>query len=272
MDELKKVATSLRKKIVHMHSISGESHIASALSICDILAVLYFKVLKLDKKNIKSEKRDRVILSKGHAASALYAVLAKKGILPESYLETYCKNGGKLCGHSDDCLLDGIEAPTGSLGHGLSIGAGMALASKNDRLDNRVFVIMGDGECNEGSVWEAAMFSAHHKLDNLTVIIDRNNLQGLGRTEEVIKLEPLLEKWLAFGWCGIKINGHDYNSLIKCLMKTPYKKGYPTIIIADTHKGRGVSFMEDRLEWHYKSPNALQARQAITELEKGYIY
>lgn len=263
MKKLAIIARDIRKKIIGMHARSGASHIGSALSVVDILTVLYFRILKLRPES----KRDHFILSKGHAGSALYAVLAKKKIIPERHLATYCRDGGRLCGHSDNNRLDGIEASTGSLGHGLSIACGMAIAARHDKKKSRIFVLMGDGECNEGSVWEAAMFAAHHRLDNIVVIIDRNHLQGMGRTEEVMGLEPLLGKWTSFGWKGRRIDGHNLKEIEKACLRGPFSRGKPSVIIAETSKGKGVSFMEDQLEWHYKSPNRQQSKQAISELD-----
>jgi len=268
MKALETIARDIRKDIVKMHSCSGSAHIGSALSIVDILAVLYFKILKINPKNPRAKIRDRFILSKGHAASALYATLATRKILPKTYLQGYCKNGGMLCGHADNYELPGIEAATGSLGHGLSIACGMALAAKHDGAKNRVFVVMGDGECNEGSVWEAAMFARHKRLDNITAIVDRNHLQGMGDTEKVMRLEPFLKKWFSFGWKGCTVNGHNLKEIQKACTKLPFARNYPTVIIAETVKGKGVSFMEDRLEWHYKSPDKEQLKQALVELDK----
>jgi len=266
MNDLEKISASIRKDIVRLHLKAGSSHIASSLSAVDILTALYFRILKLDKKDPCSNKRDRFILSKGHAATALYATLEKKGFLSKKCLDSYCSDGGKLCGHADNSGVKCIEAATGALGHGLSIACGMAMALKNDLNKARCFVLMGDGECNEGSVWEAALFAAHHELDAVTVIIDRNKLQGLGKTEDVLRLEPLLEKWQAFGWAGATVDGHDHKELEQVLSKVPFVKGKPTVIIARTVKGKGVSFMENRLEWHYKSPTGEQSKQAFEEL------
>lgn len=266
MREIKKISTHIRQSVLKMHTRAGESHIGSALSVVDILAVLYFKVLKIFPGKPRDEKRDILILSKGHAASALYAALAARGILKKSALDSYCKNGGRLCGHSDDANLPGIEIPTGSLGHGLSVACGMAKAFKNDKKRNRIFVVMGDGECGEGSVWEAALFASHHKLDNITVIVDRNRLQGLGRTEEVLRLEPFIKKWAAFGWQVEEVNGHEHKEIEDACRKAPYEIGFPSVIIANTIKGRGISFMEDKLEWHYKSPTMEEYEKAMIEL------
>ncbi|MDD5439618.1 MAG: transketolase [Candidatus Omnitrophica bacterium] len=266
MSGLKKTAQAIRRDIVRMHAAANSSHIGSSLSSVDILTVLYFRILAVGPKKNCRPDRDRFILSKGHAATALYATLAERGILPRSCLSGYSTDGGRLPGHADNAGLACIEAATGSLGHGLALASGMAIAGKNDKYKSRYFVLLGDGECDEGSVWESALFAAHHKLDRITAIIDRNRLQGMGKTEEVIRLEPLLKKWTAFGWSGITVDGHDHAELEKVLSKIPLVKGKPTVIIANTVKGKGVSFMEDRLEWHYKSPTKDQLAQALKEL------
>jgi len=261
-----KIATEIRKKIVRMHAKSGSSHIGSALSVVDILTVLYFDILKINLKNPWVENRDRFILSKGHAASALYATLSQQGFFPEEILDEYCIDGGRLPGHSTMHCVLGVEVSTGSLGHGLPMSVGIAVAAKHDGYKYRVFVLLSDGECDEGSVWEAAMFAAHHKLDNLIVIIDRNELQAFGRTEEVVNLEPLGDKWAAFGWVVKEIDGHNFLEIEDALCRVPFKKNRPSIIIAHTIKGKGVSFMENQLAWHYKSPNKEQLEIALKEL------
>ena len=263
-----KISPEIRKKILEMKFASQGSHIGSALSCVDILTVLYFKILNIDSKNPRSENRDRFILSKGHAGSALYSTLAKRGFFPESELENYCKNGTKLSCHSTRGCLPGVEVSTGSLGHGLPIGAGMALAGKKDGKKHRVFVLMSDGECDEGSNWEAALFASHHKLDNLIAIIDYNKLQALGKTNEVLNLEPLKDKWTAFGWRVAEVNGHNFSEMEAILEKVPFEKQKPSLIIVHTIKGKGVSFMEKKLEWHYKSLNKELFDSAIKEINK----
>lgn len=241
------------------------SHIGSALSCVDILTVLYFKILSINPKNSLAENRDRFILSKGHAVSALYATLAQRGFFPEDILDSYCINGGKLPGHSTMNCVPGVEVSTGSLGHGLAIGAGMALAGKRENKKYRVFVLMSDGECDEGSVWETAMFASHHRLDNLIAIVDYNKFQGLGRTNDVLNLEPLKDKWISFGWQAQEIDGHNFNEIEKSLS---IKRNKPSVIIAHTIKGKGISFMENKLEWHYKSPNKEEYNLALKELNQ----
>lgn len=251
MADYQEISKEIRKKIIKMKYESQEGHLGSALSCVDILNVLYFKTLNIDPKNPLDENRDRFILSKGHASAALFAVLAQKGFFPEEMLGTYCKDGSMLAGHPTRGCVPGVEASTGALGHGLPMGVGMALAGKNDNKNYRVFVMMSDGECDEGTTWEAALFSAQHKLDNLTVIIDYNKWQAFGRTSEVLNLEPLAEKWGAFGWAAKQINGHDFTEIENALSAVPFEKGKPNVIIANTVKGKGVPFIEDKLESHY---------------------
>lgn len=265
--DYQKTATAIRKKILKMKLVTKGSHIGSALSCVDILTVLYFKILKLNTKNAKDPGRDRFILSKGHAASALYATLVERGFAPENKLEEYCQDGSSMAGHSMRDSVPGVEVSTGSLGHGLPIGIGMAVAAKNDRRKNRVFVLMSDGECDEGSTWEAALFAAHHKIDNLVAIIDYNKIQSFGRTNEVLNLEPFKQKWESFGWQVHEVDGHNFSDLEKTFAALPFKKDAPNVIIAHTIKGKGVSFMEDKLEWHYKNPNQEQYDIALKELE-----
>jgi len=261
-----KISKDIRKKILKMMYESQTSHIGSCLSCVEILTILYFRILKIDPKNPLTEKRDRFILSKGHGAAALYATLGQRGFFPEKILDTYCQDGGKLPGHSTRNCVSGVEVSTGSLGHGLPMGVGMAVAAKNDGKDYRIFVLMSDGECEEGSVWEAAMFATHHKLDNLIGIIDYNKLQAFGRTNEIMALEPLKDKWSAFGWEVKEVNGHNFSDMEKALSKIPFKKGKPSLLIAHTIKGKGISFMEDKLEWHYKNLTEGEYELALKEL------
>lgn len=253
----------IKKSIIHMTHYSKSSHVGSCLSIVDILYVLYFKVLNIDPAKPKKPKRDIFILSKAHASAALYAVLAQRGFFPKSYLNKFCIDKGILPGHLDKESAPGIEISGGSLGHGLSIGVGLALANSKDRNPGKIFVLLGDGECNEGSVWEAIMLAATLRLDNLTAIVDYNKLQGFGKTNEVIKQKNMAARWKAFGWEVFEIDGHDLKETEKVLRR-PSKM--PKVVIAHTTKGKGVSFMEDRLEWHYKSPDDEQRRKAMEEL------
>lgn len=264
--DYKEISKNIRKKALKMAFSAQGSHIGSALSCVDILAVLYFKTMIVDPQNPWAPDRDRFILSKGHAASALYATLSLRGFFSEKILNTYCKNKGKLGGHPSIHCMPGVEVSTGSLGHGLAMGAGMALAGKLDREKYRVFVLVSDGECDEGSVWETAMFASHHKLDNLVAIIDYNKLQAFGRTNKVLNLEPLKEKWLSFGWQAKEIYGHSFPQIERALNRIPFRKNKPNMIIAHTIKGKGISFMEDKLEWHYKSPNHEEYILALKEL------
>ena len=261
-----KIAKKIRIKILEMVFNSQASHVGSAFSVVDILTVLYFNILSIDIKKPWAEDRDRFILSKGHASAALYATLALRGFFHEDILKKYCINGGVLPGHSTINCVPGVEASTGSLGHGLSMGIGMAIAGKFNKNDYRVFVLLSDGECDEGSVWEAAMFAAHHRLDNLIAIVDYNELQAFGQTKEVVELEPFAEKWASFGWEAKKINGYDFSEIQDVLSNVPLSRNKPSVIVAKTIKGRGVSFMENKLAWHYKSPNRDQYKLALKEL------
>ncbi|MFH1968268.1 MAG: transketolase, partial [bacterium] len=265
--DYKQIAKEIRKKILKMIFISQAPHIGSAFSAVDILTVLYFKIMNLDPQNASMENRDRFILSKGHAASVLYATLAHRGFFPEENLETYSLNGSKLTGELTN-WTPGVEVSTGGLGHGLPMGVGMALAAKRDNLNHRTFVLMGDGECDEGSTWETAMFASHHKLDNLIGIVDYNKLQAFGRTNEVMNLEPFADKWAAFGWSVKEIHGHNYLQIEEALSNIPFEKGKPSMIIAHTIKCKGISFMEDRLDSHYKPPTKEQYKLALKEIEQ----
>ena len=266
MNMFEKTAIEIRKKIIDMAYRSNASHIGSALSSVELLTALYFIIMKIDEKNPVWEERDRFILSKGHGAAALYATLAQRGFFSDIILNEYCADGGRLEAHTNINCVPGVEATTGSLGHGLSIGAGMALAGKCDKKEYRVFVIVGDGECDEGSIWESALFASHHHLDNLVVIVDYNKLQAFGKTNDVLNLEPFAEKWMAFGWSIKEINGHDLLQITSSLEKIPFQKGKPSIVIANTIKGKGISFMENRLDCHYKSLDEKSYKQATEEL------
>jgi transketolase len=235
--------------------------------MADILAVLYGGVLRVKPDEPAWQRRDRLIVSKGHAAAAVYAALAERGFFPRQLLETYCQDGSTLTGHISH-RVPGVEFSTGSLGHGLSLACGIALAGRQGD-GFRAFVILSDGECDEGSVWEAALFASHHRLDNLAAIIDYNKIQSFGRVDEVLALEPFAAKWRAFGWTVAEIDGHDHDALRATLEAAPAEEGRPTAIIAHTVKGKGVSFMEDRLAWHYKSPSEEQLDEALRELEGG---
>ena len=259
----KKVSTELRYEVINMSHRAKAAHLASSLSCVDILTVLYGSVLKLDSAYLKAPDRDRFILSKGHAAAALYAALAFKGIIDPNDLLNYGKEGSLLEEHPSP-KLHGVETATGSLGHGLPIANGMALSSKITGTRFRVFVLMGDGECNEGSVWEAAMFATQNSLHNLTAIIDYNKWQATGRTNEVLGKASLPEKWNSFGWDVQEVDGHDHHQLFDVLTKTD--NTCPKMIIAHTLKGKGVSFMEDDNNWHYRVPVVQDVHAAQVEL------
>lgn len=260
-------AQRIRLHVLDMIYKSQSSHIGSCYSIADILTVLYNGILNIKPHEPNYPDRDRFILSKGHAAAVLYAVLAEAGFFPPSILEKFNQDGSQLSGHVSS-HLPGIEVSTGSLGHGLSIGCGMALAAKRNHHDYKVWVLLSDGECDEGSNWEAALFAPHHHLNNLQVIIDYNKIQSLGNVSDILKLEPLVDKWKAFGWQVCEVNGHDLDAMFALFSTLSLEKEKPTIVIAHTIKGKGVSFMENELLWHYKSPNLEQYKQAKFELSK----
>jgi len=252
--QLSIICQNIRKKIVEMIFVSQTSHIGSALSCVEILVALYFNILRISPYKPFSENRDIFILSKGHAVSALYAVLAERGFFNEKLLNTYCANGSQLPGHVSQGFIPGIEVSTGSLGHGLAIANGIALAGKRDKEKYRIFVLLSDGECDEGSTWEAILFASHHKLDNLVAIIDYNKWQAFGRTKEVLNLEPFKKKWVDFGWAAKEVDGHNLKEILKVFQKIPFKKNKPSVVIAHTVKGKGLPFLEDKLESHYRPP------------------
>jgi transketolase len=246
---------------------ANASHVGSCLSMADILAVLYGGVLRVDPARPDWGDRDRFILSKGHGGAAVYATLAERGFFPVKWLDTYCENDSPLAGHITHHGVPGVEVSTGSLGHGLGIACGMALAGKRRGRPYRVFALLSDGECDEGSTWEAALFAPHHHLDNLIAIIDYNKIQSFGTVRDVLDLEPFADKWAAFGWCVRVLDGHNHAQLSAVLSTVPLDFGKPTLVLADTVKGKGVAFMEDQLAWHYKSPDAHQLASALAELE-----
>jgi transketolase len=232
--------------------------------MADLLAVVYGRALKHDPKRPDWDERDWFLLSKGHGAAALYAVLAERGFFPSAELEGYGDAGSRLLGHASH-HVPGVELSTGSLGHALGVGCGIALAAQREQRSNRVFVLLSDGELDEGSNWEAILFAPHHRLDNLAVLVDYNKIQSFGRVEEVLQLEPLVDKWAAFGWEVREIDGHDHAAIERALRK-PSRKGIPFVVIAHTVKGKGVKFMENDLAWHYRSPSVDQLKQALDEL------
>jgi transketolase len=259
------LARRTRIQALQMVYRARASHIGSALSICDIVAVLYGQVLRIDPKLPKSQQRDRFILSKGHACVAVYGVLAEMGFFPVEELLTYGQDHSLLMNHISH-KVSGVEFSTGSLGHGLPFGTGKALAAKRSKQEWRTYVLLSDGELGEGSNWEAMMFAAHHQLDNLVAIIDYNKLQSLTTVDKTMRIEPLADKAQAFGWAVREVDGHDHATLAKLLNATPWELGKPSFLIAHTTKGKGVSFMENSVDWHYKSPSADQLALALGEL------
>lgn len=266
--ELEEIAKNIRKEIVEQVYRAGSGHPGGSLSIADILTVLYFYELNIDEKNPNWEDRDRFVLSKGHCAPALYASLANRGFFDLEKLKEFRNINGKLQGHPDMTKIPGVDMTTGSLGQGLSAANGMAIAGKLDKKDYRVYCLLGDGEIEEGQVWEAAMAASQYKLDNLCVIVDNNNLQIDGTIEEVMSSKPIDEKFRSFGFQIIKIDGNDIDEIIKAFDVARNVKGKPTCIIAKTIKGKGVSFMENQVKWHGKAPNEEEFKQAIAELSK----
>ena len=264
---LKQQAAILRGRVIEMSHAAQAAHLASSLSCCDIVTAAYWHALRIDPADPKAPLRDRFILSKGHAAAALYAALAFKGYFPLAELDTFCQDGGRLAEHPPANLLPGVEAATGSLGHGLPLGIGMALSARiKGGGDFRVFALLSDGENNEGSVWEAAMFAAAQKLENICVIVDYNKWQATARSNDTLMLAPLRDKWAAFGWDAHEIDGHDIGVLAQLMQRIPNGSGKPVALIANTVKGKGVSFMEDDNNWHYRAPTAEEVVKARKEL------
>lgn len=265
-ERLKEIATEIRRDIIRSVSAAGSGHPGGSLSAADIVTALYFHKMKVDPSNPKWEDRDRFILSKGHGAPVLYAALAEKGFFPKEELLKLRHIDAMLQGHPDMKGTPGVEMSTGSLGQGFSTSIGMALASKLDQKENRIYVLLGDGEVQEGIVWEAAMAAAHYQLDNLTAILDFNGLQIDGCTDEVMCINPIADKWASFRWHVIVIDGHDFEQIINALDEAEATKGKPTIIIAKTVKGKGVSFMENQVGWHGNAPKKEEAEKALEEL------
>ena len=266
IDELDGIARRIRGALVQMCHKAGAPHLGSSLSCVDILVVAYWAALGIDPRSPDDPERDRFILSKGHAAPALYATLAHRGFFPIELLDSYAEPGGCLPQQPSPGGVPGVEAATGSLGHGLSLGLGMALAGRIQGRSYRVFVVMSDGECNEGSVWESAMMAPAQGLDNVITIIDYNKWQATGRSDEVLALGPLRQKWEAFGWSAHEVDGHDLSSLVEVLRNVPDGTGMPVAIVAHTTKGKGVSFMENDNNWHYRVPTADEVIAAHQEL------
>jgi transketolase len=266
IEALAEVARDLRYQVVQMSHDAGTPHLGSALSCIDILVAAHWRALRIDPAKADDPDRDRFILSKGHAASALYASLCARGFFPETLLDSFARHGSQLAEQPAPGCAPGVELATGSLGHGLPVGIGMAMSARLARRDFRVFVVLSDGECNEGSVWEAAMFAPAQKLGRLVVVVDYNKWQATGRSEEVMALPSLVAKWRAFGWNALEVDGHDLGALTTALEREFPAEGSPTAIIAHTVKGRGVSFMEDDNNWHYRVPNDEELAAAGTEL------
>lgn len=270
----RELAYRIRRHCVLMCGRANASHIGSSLSMADLLAVLFAgeraagePFLRFDPARPEWPARDRFVLSKGHGCAALYAVLAESGYFPVERLETFYQDGSPLAGHATHKGVPGVEVSTGSLGHGLALATGMALATRRDGGAQRFWVMLSDGECDEGSTWEAALFAPHHRLDNLVVLVDYNKIQSLGRVAEVIDLEPLAEKWRAFGWGTREVDGHDRDAIAAAFAALPFAPGRPSCIVAHTVKGQGVSYMEDRLLYHYRAPRGEDLERALAELE-----
>ena len=265
LSDLRETARRLRRSIVTMIAKAGSGHPGGSLSAVEIVTLLYFRVMRYRPHEPRWPDRDRFILSKAHACPVLYAALAEAGFFPQEELDTFRKIDSRLQGHAH-IKTPGVEMSGGSLGQGLSFGVGTALAARLDRRPTRTYVLMGDGECDEGQVWEAAMSAAHYKLDNLVAIVDRNGIQNDRWTWQVMDLEPLADKWRAFGWHTLEIDGHDLQQLHKAFQEAAQTKGKPTAIVAKTVKGKGVSFMENNPDFHGKAPNAEQLAKALEEI------
>ena len=263
--DVQNLATKVRLNVLEMTRSGKSSHIGSVFSISEILSSLYSGLLNISSTNPSDINRDRFILSKGHAGAGVYSVLAERGFFSKELLKTHYQNGSKLSGHVSHKSIPGVEFSTGSLGHGLPVGVGFALAAKMDKRDNKVVVLISDGECDEGSNWEAILFSAHHKLNNLILIIDYNKIQSLDYVHNTLSIEPLQDKFNSFGWKTVSINGHNIPEIFNSY-DIALKSKKPTCIIANTIKGKGVSFMENEVVWHYKSPNKQELELALNEL------
>ena len=261
----RELANRIRIHALRMTSIGGASHVGSVFSCADLLAVLYGGILQVDPSSPESPTRDRFVLSKGHAGAGLYAVLAESGFFPVEQLLTHDQDGSDLSGHVSH-KLPGVDVSTGSLGHGLSIAAGMAFAAKLKGASHRVFAVLSDGECDEGSTWEAALFAPHHRLSNLVAIIDYNRIQSLAPVSEVLELAPFAEKWTSFGWAVREVDGHSHEALHAVLGAVPFVQDKPSCLIANTVKGKGVTFMENTVLWHYRVPRGEEFESALTEL------
>jgi transketolase len=264
---LRELALRIRRHALMMTSGGGSSHIGSVFSMADILAVLYGRVLNVDPAQPKAANRDRFILSKGHAGAGVYAALAERGFIPIEMLRTHYTNGSKLSGHVSHKGIPGVELSTGSLGHGLGVGCGMAYSAKLDRGEHRVFVLMSDGECDEGSNWEAIQFAGHHRLGRLIAVIDYNKIQSLKPTEQTLGLEPFADKWRDFRWEVREVDGHDHEQLLAALSAPRDLDAPPLCVLAHTIKGKGVSFMEHSVLWHYRTAKGEELAAALKELD-----
>ncbi len=263
------LARRIRRHVLQMTSTGGSSHVGAAFSIADIMAVLYGQIMRHDPRQPRWHGRDRFILSKGHAGAAVYATLAELGYFSVEQLKRHYQDGSIFSGHVSHKGIPGVELSTGSLGHGLGVGVGMAKALKLANQDPRVFVLLSDGECDEGTIWEAALFAQHHSLDNLVAIIDYNKIQSLGSVAETLALEPFRPKWESFNWSVVEADGHDHASLATALGTPPSRSGQPTVIIAHTIKGKGVSFMENTVLWHYRTARGEEFDRALAELDNS---
>ncbi|MBD3173564.1 MAG: transketolase [Armatimonadia bacterium] len=267
--DTRELALRIRRHAVEMTSSGGSSHVGAALSMADLVAVLYGRILRVRPEEPKWPGRDRFILSKGHAGAGIYAALAETGFFPIEKLKTHYQNGSDLSGHVSHKGIPGVELSTGSLGHGLSVGAGMAYGAKLDGKSHRVFVVLSDGECDEGSNWEAILFAGHHGLDNLVAIVDYNKIQSLAPVKDTLALEPFGDKWRSFGWAAREVDGHDHEALTATLEDLPPEPGKPACVIAHTVKGKGISFMEDTVLWHYRTAKGSELDAARRELGEG---
>lgn len=263
------LARKIRRHVLHMTSTGGSSHVGAAFSIADILAVLYGRIMRHDPKQPRWPGRDRFILSKGHAGVAVYATLAESGYFPVSDLAKHYQDGSVLSGHVSHKGIPGVELSTGSLGHGLGVGAGMAKALQLAGDQARVFVLLSDGECDEGTIWEAALFAQHHALENLVAIVDYNKIQSLASVADTLALEPFRQKWESFNWNVVESAGHDHSALAEALGTLPRQPSRPTVVIAHTVKGKGVSFMENTVLWHYRTARGEEFDRALAELDRS---
>lgn len=269
INHIKSLANKVRNHALDMTSLGGSSHIASVFSVADLLACLYGELLNISPESVNNPTRDRFILSKGHAGAGVYAVLAECGFFDVNQLKTHYQDGSKLSGHVSHKNMPGIELSTGSLGHGLPVGVGMAVSAKMDGRSNKVVVLLSDGECDEGSNWEAILFAAHHNLDNLVCIVDYNKIQSLDLVSNTLALEPFVDKWKAFGWDVYEVDGHSVEDICETYKASVSKSNKPCCIIAHTTKGKGVSFFEDSVLWHYRSARGDEYDKAKLELQKN---